>query len=964
MDPRGYPYGPEPAAPQYYPQRPASRADYPDRDAYYSSRPGHYGDMYYPHPDSREKHWTPADHRPRPHVTSPPPRTDVTPVYQSNPVFRAGYGPDQPLGLAHSRHGYDYPRQNYPAWDPREDYGYYDRGYHKGHRRHPEADRWTPNIPQQDYWRQPPSQDRRYEQDWASPHYIEPQSKRYDPFSESSQYDYGTQANFQSPNGDSAQENGDSFAELSLYESGGLARAKASGLSSSGYELSQYIDSTEPSDLPPQSLWSSAYTESAEVPQLAAPLKFSLPHVRVGFGPGGQLLRVSPSLPTQGEPALVEIHSLEVILVDTREQEEVRAFPGPLTREDLHKVDAISFAQNRADRCLTDEALQDKASAALLWNLLVLLCRQNGRIVGSDIAEQLLRDHRAPGQCAGELGDPGTASLIDLSEEGTVMGGSLDTTDLLTGEITHGTESREEALGKYTKLLLSGRKKEALEAAMGSGLWGHALFLASKMDNRSYTTVLNRFTGSLAVNDPLQTLFQLLSGRIPAVSTCCGSERWGDWKPHLAVILSNPTGDVELNQRAITTMGDTLATRGLIDAAHVCYLMARVPFGVYTVKSEKLVLLGSNHCLPFLQFTKNAAIQCTEVFEYCQLLGDPFFLIPSFQVYKFIYACRLLDYGLASQAFHYCEVIGKALLKQDVLPAVLVGELIKLAQRLKLSDPLFSDGAVEGQTGDPKWLAQLQLRHLNPQMGNNGWCNRDQPPADERTAPQEENGISTDHTVRDQMFLTGAMTPELPRPGPDVQYLQPLTVADGHWQQPPPPWTQEYPADPPQTAAAPSPPGAHGYPFQVPDATYPHTSALDSISSDQWPQGIEMQSGNMTSDMHVSQAGPDPDGQSEARLQTAVEQHGGKPQEQGKSEDNAKSGWFGWFKSKPAAKTENKESRKDDLKDTDNVSWDTSAPPLLSPPPRPPALSQAAGPPPPQPGVNPFSRWAGRQSTS
>ncbi len=34
--------------------------------------------------------------------------------------------------------------------------------------------------------------------------------------------------------------------------------------------------------------------------------------------------------------------------------------------------------------------------------------------------------------------------------------------------------------------------QEALESAMNSGLWGHALFLASKMDSRSYTTVLNR----------------------------------------------------------------------------------------------------------------------------------------------------------------------------------------------------------------------------------------------------------------------------------------------------------------------------------------------------------------------------------------------------------------------------------------------------------------------------------------
>lgn len=34
--------------------------------------------------------------------------------------------------------------------------------------------------------------------------------------------------------------------------------------------------------------------------------------------------------------------------------------------------------------------------------------------------------------------------------------------------------------------------QEALEEAMSSGLWGHALFLASRMDSRSYNNVLSR----------------------------------------------------------------------------------------------------------------------------------------------------------------------------------------------------------------------------------------------------------------------------------------------------------------------------------------------------------------------------------------------------------------------------------------------------------------------------------------
>lgn len=47
-------------------------------------------------------------------------------------------------------------------------------------------------------------------------------------------------------------------------------------------------------------------------------------------------------------------------------------------RSDLHKVDVITFALQRAEACLKDDTLPDAASAALLWKLLVLLCRQNG----------------------------------------------------------------------------------------------------------------------------------------------------------------------------------------------------------------------------------------------------------------------------------------------------------------------------------------------------------------------------------------------------------------------------------------------------------------------------------------------------------------------------------------------------------------------------------------------------------
>lgn len=47
-------------------------------------------------------------------------------------------------------------------------------------------------------------------------------------------------------------------------------------------------------------------------------------------------------------------------------------------------------------------------------------------------------------------------------------------------------------------------------------------------------------------------------------------------------------------------------------------------------------------------------------------------------MYKFLYASRLLDCGLASQAFHYCEVVGKAVLGQREPVFVLTGEVVKV----------------------------------------------------------------------------------------------------------------------------------------------------------------------------------------------------------------------------------------------------------------------------------------------
>ncbi len=53
--------------------------------------------------------------------------------------------------------------------------------------------------------------------------------------------------------------------------------------------------------------------------------------------------------------------------------------------------------------------------------------------------------------------------------------------------------AQEESVGKFRSYLLHGNKQEGLEYAMKAGLWGHALFLASKMDQRTYAGVMTRW---------------------------------------------------------------------------------------------------------------------------------------------------------------------------------------------------------------------------------------------------------------------------------------------------------------------------------------------------------------------------------------------------------------------------------------------------------------------------------------
>lgn len=102
---------------------------------------------------------------------------------------------------------------------------------------------------------------------------------------------------------------------------------------------------------------------------------------------------------------------------------------------------------------------------------------------------------------------------IRLNEDGSDESNDLDDSE------TKKSLSEVEVTEKFRNYLLYGNVNEALEWATDNNLWGHALFLASKVDRRSHANVMMKFANKLALNDPLQTLYQLMSGRTPSSVT-------------------------------------------------------------------------------------------------------------------------------------------------------------------------------------------------------------------------------------------------------------------------------------------------------------------------------------------------------------------------------------------------------------------------------------------------------------
>lgn len=109
--------------------------------------------------------------------------------------------------------------------------------------------------------------------------------------------------------------------------------------------------------------------------QRLTPAKFTTAHVKASIT-SGYLLNILPHYPADGQTAMVEVINVQSLLIDDEEMRELSEFPGPLVRGVTHKKTVIDYCENKIKKA--NNNIQDVESYVLMWELLILLLRQNG----------------------------------------------------------------------------------------------------------------------------------------------------------------------------------------------------------------------------------------------------------------------------------------------------------------------------------------------------------------------------------------------------------------------------------------------------------------------------------------------------------------------------------------------------------------------------------------------------------
>lgn len=466
------------------------------------------------------------------------------------------------------------------------------------------------------------------------------------------------------------------------YNQGHLNHGQQMGMSN------DYFDSQNSVNIAQQPFQSSqqfSYASNTGMSSAGRP-----PHALVTFGFGGKLIVMkdnrSSSLANSSfgsqEPAAGSISVLNMMEVLSGNANNggsscnyfralcQQSFPGPLVGGNVGTKELNKWIDERVANCETSDVDYRKAEMLkLLLSLLKIACQHYGKLRSPFGTDASVKESDSPESAVAKLFASVKRNSTQLNDYGAF-------TNCLQSLPSEG-QLRATA-SEVQNLLVSGRKREALQCAQEGEMWGPALVLASQLGDQFYVdTVKQMALRQLAAGSPLRTLCLLIAGQPEAVfSTDFGADsgipgamtqqpnQFGangmldDWEENLAVITANRTKDDEL---VIIHLGDCLwKDRSEIIAAHICYLVAEANFESYS-DSARLCLIGADHWKQPRTYASPEAIQRTELYEYSKVLGNSQSILLPFQPYKLIYAYMLAEVGKVSDSLKYCQAILKSL---------------------------------------------------------------------------------------------------------------------------------------------------------------------------------------------------------------------------------------------------------------------------------------------------------------
>ncbi|KAK4786778.1 hypothetical protein SAY86_010611 [Trapa natans] len=434
------------------------------------------------------------------------------------------------------------------------------------------------------------------------------------------------------------------------------------------------------------------------------------PHALVAFGFGGKLIVMKESSnlsfgaqdSSGGSVSVLNI--MEIVQKSDGSSNYLsyfhalchQSFPGPLVGGNVGNKELNKWTDERIGNCESSNFDYRKAeSLRLLLSLLKIACQHYGKLrspFGTDLS---MKGGDSPEVAVAKL----FASTKRIGAQFSDYGAQRQCLQLFPP-----AEQAQATALEVQNLLVSGKKKEALQIALDGQLWGPALVLASQLGDQYYVdTVKQMALRQLVPGSPLRTLCLLIAGKpaevfsaeptpvttVPHASYVIQQPaQFGancmleDWEENLAVITANRTKDDEL---VLMHLGDCLwKERNENVAAHLCYLVAEVNFESYS-DSARVCLVGADHWKCPRTYASPEAIQRTELYEYSKVLGNPQFILLPFQPYKIIYAHMLAEVGKISDSLKYCHALLKSL-KTGRAPEVDMWKqvVLSLEERIKI----------------------------------------------------------------------------------------------------------------------------------------------------------------------------------------------------------------------------------------------------------------------------------------